>query len=89
MGASPDEEVLTLRTQLQRWAEAYFERDAPVVPDADYDQAMRRLQALEQAFPDLVTPDSPTPLVPSGEKGERVSWCSTSKDGTSTAVGSV
>ena len=63
MGASPDEEVLTLRAQLQRWAEAYFELDAPVVPDADYDQAMRRLQALEQAFPDLATPDSPTQRV--------------------------
>ena len=70
MGASPDEEVLTLRTQLQRWAEAYFERDAPVVPDADYDQAMRRLQALEQAFPDLVTPDSPTQRVGSAPLSE-------------------
>ena len=70
MGASPDEEVLTLRTQLQHWAEAYFERDAPVVPDADYDQAMRRLQALEQAFPDLVTPDSPTQRVGSAPLSE-------------------
>lgn len=70
MGASPDEEVLTLRAQLQRWAEAYFELDAPVVPDADYDQAMRRLQALEQEFPNLVTPESPTQRVGSAPLSE-------------------
>ena len=63
MGASPEEEVLTLRVQLQRWAEAYFELDAPVVPDADYDQAMRRLETLEREFPSLATPDSPTQRV--------------------------
>jgi len=63
MGASPEEEVLTLRAQLQRWAEAYFELDAPVVPDADYDQAMRRLETLEREFPSLATPDSPTQRV--------------------------
>ena len=63
MGASPEEEVLTLRAQLQRWAEAYFELDAPVVPDADYDQAMRRLETLEREFPSLATSDSPTQRV--------------------------
>ena len=70
MDASPDEEVLTLRAQLQRWAEAYFELDAPVVPDADYDQAMRRLQTLEREFPSLATPDSPTQRVGSAPLSE-------------------
>ena len=63
MTTSPVEEAAALRAQLLGWAEAYFERDAPLVPDADYDQAMRRLEALEREFPDLATPDSPTQRV--------------------------
>ena len=70
MSASPVEEVAALRAQLLDWAEAYFERDAPVVPDADYDQAMKRLEALEREFPDLVTPDSPTQRVGSAPLSE-------------------
>ncbi|GIS24527.1 MAG: hypothetical protein CM15mP125_2140 [Gammaproteobacteria bacterium] len=48
MTTSPVEEAAALRAQLLGWAEAYFERDAPLVPDADYDQAMKRLEALER-----------------------------------------
>ena len=70
MTTSPVEEVAALRAQLLDWAEAYFERDAPVVPDADYDQAMKRLEALEREFPDLVTPDSPTQRVGSAPLSE-------------------
>ena len=70
MTTSPVEEAAALRAQLLRWAEAYFERDAPVVPDADYDQALRRLEALERAFPDLVAPDSPTQRVGSAPLSE-------------------
>jgi len=70
VNTSPVEEVAALRAQLLDWAEAYFERDAPVVPDADYDQAMKRLEALEQEFPDLVTPDSPTQRVGSAPLSE-------------------
>jgi len=67
---SPVEEARALRAQLLDWAEAYFERDAPVVPDADYDRAMKRLEALEREFPDLVTPDSPTQRVGSAPLSE-------------------
>jgi DNA ligase (NAD+) len=70
VSTSPVEEVAALRAQLLDWAEAYFERDAPVVPDADYDQAMKRLEALEREFPDLVTPDSPTQRVGSAPLSE-------------------
>ncbi len=70
MSTSLVEEVAALRAQLLDWAEAYFERDAPVVPDADYDQAMKRLEALEREFPDLVTPDSPTQRVGSAPLSE-------------------
>ena len=70
MTTSPVEEATALRAQLVGWAEAYFERDAPMVPDADYDQAMKRLEALEREFPDLVTPDSPTQRVGSAPLSE-------------------
>jgi DNA ligase (NAD+) len=42
---------------------AYYEADAPVLTDAEYDQLFRRLVALEAAFPALVTPTSPTQRV--------------------------
>ena len=41
----------------------YFVRDDPTVSDAEYDQLMRELQALEAEHPDLRTPDSPTQTV--------------------------
>jgi DNA ligase (NAD+) len=41
----------------------YYEEDAPEISDAEYDQLMRELVALETAFPALVTPDSPTQRV--------------------------
>ena len=44
-----------------RWR--YFVRDEPTLSDADYDQRLRRLQELEEEFPELRTPDSPTQKV--------------------------
>jgi DNA ligase (NAD+) len=41
----------------------YFVLDAPTVSDAEYDVKMRRLQALEDEFPELRTPQSPTQSV--------------------------
>ncbi|HZW31946.1 MAG TPA: NAD-dependent DNA ligase LigA [Isosphaeraceae bacterium] len=43
---------------------AYYVLDAPIVDDATYDGWMRELRALEEAFPGLVRPDSPTQRVP-------------------------
>ena len=43
--------------------EAYYGADAPTVSDAEYDGWMRELQALEEAHPELRTPDSPTQQV--------------------------
>jgi len=42
---------------------AYYQDDAPVVDDAVYDQNFKRLKEIESAFPDLVTPASPTQTV--------------------------
>jgi DNA ligase (NAD+) len=55
--------MVALRKQLNTWAHEYYVQDAPSVPDAEYDRAFQRLQALEAEHPDLVTPDSPTQRV--------------------------
>ena len=42
---------------------AYYQLDAPSVPDAEYDRWMRELRELEAAHPERVTADSPTQRV--------------------------
>ncbi len=58
-----EEEVEELRVKLREWGAAYYDRDAPVVPDATYDEALTRLRELERKRPDLVTGDSPTQMI--------------------------
>jgi DNA ligase (NAD+) len=41
----------------------YFVRDSPTISDAEYDRMMRELEEIEQAHPELRTPDSPTQSV--------------------------
>jgi DNA ligase (NAD+) len=41
----------------------YHVLDDPEIPDAEYDRLMRKLESIEKAHPDLVTPDSPTQRV--------------------------
>ena len=52
-----------LAEQIREHQFAYYVRDAPTVSDAEYDELVRRLEALEDAHPDLRTPDSPTQQV--------------------------
>ncbi len=42
---------------------AYYLRDAPIMSDGEYDVLLRELGALEEAHPELRTPDSPTQRV--------------------------
>ena len=44
----------------------YYVLDAPTVADIEYDTDMRALEALEEQFPELRTPDSPTQNVGGG-----------------------
>jgi len=55
--------VRELRTQLEHHNYRYHVLDDPEVSDAEYDRLMRELKALEEQYPDLVTPDSPTQRV--------------------------
>jgi DNA ligase (NAD+) len=49
-----------LRRELNYHAYRYYVLDDPVVSDEEYDRMMRELQEIEEKFPELVTPDSPT-----------------------------
>nr|WP_233571586.1 NAD-dependent DNA ligase LigA [Cellulomonas triticagri] len=69
----PEDTALDEAAARQRWAEladrvreqqfAYYVRDEPLTSDAEYDALLRRLEALEDRFPDLRVPDSPTQKV--------------------------
>src|SRR5579872_6698707 len=52
-----------LREQINRANHLYYVLDAPEISDAEYDVLMRRLEAIEAAHPELITPDSPTQRV--------------------------
>ncbi len=52
-----------LREKLNYHNHRYYVLDAPEITDAEYDALLRQLQAVEAAFPELVTPDSPTQRV--------------------------
>ena len=52
--------ILELRRLLAEHNEAYYQRDAPTVSDAEYDALFRELQDLEQANPELLDSSSPT-----------------------------
>ncbi|WP_442789950.1 NAD-dependent DNA ligase LigA [Nocardia sp. CDC160] len=61
------------RVEWQRLAEEvrdhqfrYYVRDAPIITDGEFDALFNRLVALEEAHPDLRTPDSPTQVVGGG-----------------------
>ena len=49
--------------QVDRARFDYFVRDSPTLADGAYDRMMRELQEIEEAQPELRTPDSPTQTV--------------------------
>ena len=55
--------VEELREQLNHHSYRYHVLDEPEISDAEYDELMGELMTLEEAFPELVTPDSPTQRV--------------------------
>jgi DNA ligase (NAD+) len=70
---SPAEADQTAPEVLRQWRDLaeevrehqfrYYVRDAPIITDAQFDKLLRKLAALEEAHPELRTPDSPTQLV--------------------------
>ena len=55
--------VEELRAEIEHHRYRYHMLDDPEVADAEYDALMRELRELEDAFPELQTPDSPTQTV--------------------------
>ena len=56
-------EIERLREELNQAGYEYYVLDNPTMSDYDYDHALRRLEELEAAHPEAVTPDSPTQRV--------------------------
>ena len=57
------ERIEALRSQIRRHDHLYYVKGHPSISDAAYDKLLRELSELEEKFPDLKTPDSPTERV--------------------------
>ena len=60
---SVTQRVAELRRELNYHNYRYYALDDPTVSDAKYDRLMRELRRLEEEYPELVSPDSPTQRV--------------------------
>lgn len=56
-------EIEALRAEILEHNRHYYDEDAPVISDFEYDALMRRLEELEAAHPEFYDPDSPTQRV--------------------------
>jgi DNA ligase (NAD+) len=56
-------EIEKLRDEIRRHDDLYYVVNAPEISDREYDELMEKLQKLEEANPELITPDSPTQRV--------------------------
>jgi DNA ligase (NAD+) len=52
-----------LAEQIEEHRFRYYVKDAPVISDAEFDELLRSLEQLEEQYPELRTPDSPTQKV--------------------------
>ena len=57
------EKVQQLKQKLLKASYAYYVLDEPILEDAIYDRLYRELQDLEEQYPSLISPDSPTQRV--------------------------
>lgn len=57
---NPQEEILALTRELNDAGHRYYVLDDPTMPDFEYDQKLRRLEELEDAYPQFAQADSPT-----------------------------
>lgn len=61
--------LMTLRAKMTEADAAYYQQDAPVLSDGDYDALRAEVVAIEAAFPDLITDESPTQTVGAAPAG--------------------
>lgn len=55
--------IAQLTAEIRHHEYLYYVKDEPAISDYDFDMLMRELKELEQAYPDLQRPDSPTQRV--------------------------
>ncbi len=67
--ADAAERIEALREAIHRHNYLYYAENRPEITDAEYDRLWKELRALEEAHPELITPDSPT-QGPSGRRQE-------------------
>ncbi len=71
--SGPKEKYDDLIAQIKEADDAYYQDDAPDLTDAQYDALRMELRAIEDLYPELIRPDSPTQSVgakPSGRFGK-------------------
>ncbi|OLZ64917.1 DNA ligase (NAD(+)) LigA [Streptomyces sp. IMTB 2501] len=61
--AEAREKHAQLAEQIEEHRFRYYVKDAPVISDAEFDKLLKTLEALEEQYPELRTPDSPTQKV--------------------------
>ena len=59
-----------LREEIAANDELYYVLDSPRIEDHEYDSMLRELSAIEEAYPDLLTPDSPNMRVRGAPRNE-------------------
>ena len=73
---SPKKRAETLRREIRRHDDLYYNEGHSAISDAEYDSLFAELVALEEEYPDLLTPESPTQRVgaplPEGGSFEKV-----------------
>jgi len=57
------ERAAELRSEIERHSQLYYTEAKPELSDFEFDALLRELEDLEAAYPELVTPDSPTQRV--------------------------
>ena len=57
------ERIKFLRDELNKLGYNYYVLDNPLVSDFEYDKLYSELKSLEEQYPELITPDSPTQRV--------------------------
>lgn len=55
--------LLELRKLLKQYSYEYYTLDKPTIPDSEYDMLFRELEQLEEKYPELDDPNSPTKRV--------------------------
>jgi len=56
-------EIAKLRKDINNHNHKYYVENNPVISDYEFDQLLKKLESLEEQFPELITPDSPTQRV--------------------------